>query len=58
MEECTYCGVDGADLACDECGDVFCRSCIVDGLCPICGGREGEDSEEALLNGGSLDNAA
>jgi hypothetical protein len=37
MSDCIYCGSENADIVCEECNDVFCRNCIRDGLCPICG---------------------
>lgn len=50
MEYCTYCGAEGAEAVCEDCQDVFCKNCIKDGLCPVCGGHSTEHiSVESLL---------
>jgi hypothetical protein len=50
MEDCTYCGAEGAEAVCEDCQDVFCKNCIKDGLCPVCGGHNTEHiSVESLL---------
>ena len=51
MEDCTCCGKEDADAVCEGCGDIFCKDCIKEGMCPVCGGfgqHEDEDFAEEV----------
>jgi 3-isopropylmalate dehydratase small subunit len=51
MGDCTYCGAEAADIICEECHDIFCKNCIKDGLCPVCGGccEDEEDPADIII---------